>query len=144
MKFAPKTQEQIADEKLLPEGIYPFEVLQADDAVSSKGNEMIKLKLSVSDENGRDWTLYDYLLEQMPEKILMFAEVTGNAERYAAGQLDAEDCDGKTGYLLLGKQAAKGGYGPKNTVKNYVPEPPEAKQVARPVRVAVAEEDVPF
>ncbi len=34
MQFTPKTEKQLAEESLLPAGVYDFEVLKAEDAVS--------------------------------------------------------------------------------------------------------------
>ena len=41
MRFTPKTEEQIHEENLFPEGEYDFQCIEANDAVSKSGNEMI-------------------------------------------------------------------------------------------------------
>jgi len=95
MRFTPKSETELSMTKLLKPGIYDFYVEYAEEAVSKKGNEMIKVTLNTWDQEGKQYVLYDYLLEAMAYKLKHFAEATGLGEQYHNGQLSAEDCKGK-------------------------------------------------
>lgn len=118
MNFTPKTEEELARESLLSAGTYPFEVLEAIEQVSKKGNEMIKLKLNVFGQSGEQVHVYDYLLESMAFKLRHFAEAAGLLRDYEAGKLDAQACVGKNGFVKLEIEEQLG-YVPRNTVKDY-------------------------
>ena len=119
MRFEPKSADEIAMDSLLPEGVYPFEVLDAIDTLSKAGNEMLKLKLVVFGD-GSTPHVYDYLLEKLAYKLRHFAETTGLLAAYEAGELTAEMCLNKEGYCKLVVERQEG-YDPRNTVKDYVP-----------------------
>ena len=122
MKFAPKTEKEVAEEGLLPKGEYSFEVMSAEDKVSkASGNEMIALKLHVFDDQGEPRIIFDYLLESMARKLRHAAEACGLLTEYESGGLDALDFVGKTGLVKIGIQQDKTGqYPDKNTVTDYV------------------------
>jgi hypothetical protein len=119
MRFEPKSADEIALDSMLPEGIYPFEVMQATDKISQAGNEMIELKLVVFGD-GSTPHVFDYLLEKLAYKLRHFAETTGLLAAYEAGELTAEMCLNRDGYCKLAVEK-KAGYEPRNTVKDYVP-----------------------
>ena len=108
--------------ELLPAGEYPFEVLEAEDAVSQKGNEMIKLKINAfGPKYGKH--VYDYLLEKMAFKLRHFCETVGIADQYARGKIDTTGLLGRSGRVILAIEEREG-YEPRNVVKDYVkPEP---------------------
>jgi hypothetical protein len=118
MRFEPKSADEIAMDSLLPEGVYPFEVMQATDKISQAGNEMIELKLVVFGDESTPH-VFDYLLEKLAYKLRHFAETTGLLAAYEAGELTAEMCLNKEGYCKLAVEK-KAGYDPRNTVKDYV------------------------
>jgi hypothetical protein len=118
MKFSPRSAEEIALDSLLPEGVYPFEVLDAIDTLSKAGNEMLKLKLVVFGD-GSSPHVYDYLLEKLAYKLRHFAETTGLLAEYEAGELTAQHCVNKEGYCKLAIER-QDGYEPRNTVKDYM------------------------
>ena len=120
MKFDPKTEDELARESLLPDGIYPFEVLLAADEFSKAGNEMIKLKLNVFGPDGEQVHVFDHLLEKLAYKLRHFAETTGLLADYERGELTAFSCIGKTGYAKIVIDPAKNGYASKNAVKDYI------------------------
>jgi hypothetical protein len=121
MKFAPKTEEEIVSENLLPIGIYPFEVFEALDQVSKSNNEMIKLSIKVWDAEGGEHFLYDYLLESMAFKLRHAAAACGLLERYESGVLNAEDFVKKTGSLKVAiKKDKTGQYPDQNSVADYI------------------------
>ncbi len=118
MKFTPKTDEQLSSENLMPEGVYPFEVLEASNQTSKAGNSMIKLKLSVyCGESPR--IVFDYIMEKMPFKLKHFCRVTNQLQRYNAGTLEAQDCAGKCGNVQIAIEETTG-FPSKNVVKDYV------------------------
>ena len=161
MRFEPKSSEELAMESLLPEGVYPFEVMQATDKISQAGNEMIELKLVVFGD-GSTPHVFDYLLEKLAYKLRHFAETTGLLAAYEAGELTAEMCLNREGYCKLAVEK-KAGYEPRNTVKDYVvpkdkaasdpltavpaPPPPRPRPQPAPQPVAAGadfDDDIPF
>jgi hypothetical protein len=126
MKFQPKSEDDINNERLCPEGVYPFEVLKATEGKSkSSGADMITLKLRVFVGAEDTYLIDDYLLDSVAYKLFHFCSYTGLAQKYESGTLADKDCEGKTGYLKMGIQKGKkkddGGVWPdRNTVKDYV------------------------
>lgn len=124
MRFLAKTEQELMAYKLLQEGVYHFTVTNAEECISKNGNEMIKLTLTIWESDGGSRQLYDYLLEAMPIKLRAFANSTGLLEKYGEGQIDADDCEGKEGYVEIivepGKPKGDGTlYPARNSVKNY-------------------------
>jgi hypothetical protein len=123
MKFIPMTDEELARSSLLEAGVYPFEVLTAEDTVSKAGNEMIKIKLVVYGNDGQQAHVYDYLMahsEKVMFKLRHFCEMAGLIAAYEAGTLDALQCFGKQGYVKIAIRNGDAQFGPKNEVKDYV------------------------
>lgn len=120
MRFAAKTEDQLNEERMLPEGEYPFEISAAEETTSAKGNEMIKLLVRVFKPDGQFILVNDYLLEIMQFKLLHCSEACGLADKYDTGELAAEDFIGKTGKLKLGQDPAKGDFPAKNSIKDYI------------------------
>jgi hypothetical protein len=146
MKLTPKTEDQLSQERLCPEGIYPFEVLRAVEGKSkSSGADMITLKLRVFVGAEDTYLIDDYLLDSVAYKLFHFCSYTGLGPKYETGTLSASDCEGKTGQLKMGIQKGKNkddGSGEKwpdrNTVKDYV-----RPDGIKPNRLTPAEDD-PF
>ncbi len=161
MNFAAKTEKQLVEEKLIPAGVYPFEVLTAEDKMSKAGNSMIELGLRVFTPDGRARSMRDWIMEKMAYKLFHFCSYTGLAVKYEQGTLHSSDCVGRTGYVDIIIQADKKGQFPdRNSVGDYVrapamktggvvsskPEPTEA-QLANQVPKSGVEQDldsVPF
>jgi hypothetical protein len=150
MKFQPKTEKEIAEENLCPEGTYAFEVLKAIESKSkSSGADMITLKLRLFVGAEDTYLVDDYLIDSVAYKLFHFCAYTGLSHKYEAGSLTAEDCVGKTGFLKLGIQKGKkkddGTYWPdRNTVKDYV-----RNEGLKPQRIAAPsttppDEDAPY
>jgi hypothetical protein len=125
MQFQAKTEKQINEENLIPEGVYPFDVMNADNKTSKAGNEMIELELRIYCADGRERSLNDWLMPKMAFKLFHFCAYCGLSQQYDAGTLTAADCVGKSGFVKIGIQADKQGqYPDRNSVKDYVrPEP---------------------
>lgn len=133
MQFTPKTEKEIEELGLWPDGQYGFEILEfatlgqntlnTEDRQSSKGNEMIQLVLHVFDDEGQSKYVIDYLLEKIPAKLRNSAYACALGEKYETGTLTASDYIGKTGFLKLKTQKdKKGEYPDRNAVADYVPE----------------------
>lgn len=127
MRFVPKTQEELDRINLLEEGIYPFEVAFATDKVSKTGKEMIELKLRVWDKEGKEHTIYDYLIEALGYKLRHFSQAIGILNKYQEGMITHLDCLNKSGNVEIGikepQENHRGGlYPAKNIVKDYIVE----------------------
>lgn len=117
----PLTKDELKRGDLIPDGNYEFVVADAKDTYSAAGNEMIKLTLRVYTPDGRERTIFDYLLEALSYKIGHFAEATGLFDKYQEGVLYAEDCIGKSGECKIYIQKSKDPmYGDKNSVGDYL------------------------
>lgn len=102
MKYQPKTEEEVNNFSLCPEGVFPFEVVHAEEKLSQKGNEMIQLKLKVFDDEGNQHIVYDFLMEAVAFKLKHFCDAVGLAELYKSGELTDIECEGKTGKVEIG------------------------------------------
>lgn len=126
MKVSPKTEKELNEMNLIPIGDYPFEVLDAQDKKSKKGSDMIELQLAIFVGDSRR-LLTDFLLDAMPGKLFHFCQYTGLADKYAKGELTAEDCLGKSGYLTVKTSKGKKKDGPgdeywpdRSSVDDYI------------------------
>jgi hypothetical protein len=125
MAYIPKTEEELARELLLPEGEYDFEVIDALDKPSKKGNDMFTLKLQIFDSGGMPNYVWDYLVigNNFGERKLRHVAIScGLAEIYSSGKLTAEDFVGKSGKAIIKIAPGNDQYpDPKNTVFDYLP-----------------------
>ena len=142
MKFTPVSEESANDQpfELWPDGVYDFEVKEAEETQSKAGNDMIALQLWVFNKAGQRRIVFDYLVssEKAAWKIRSFAASCGMLRRYEDGELDAEEIVGQCGKLVLATQKADMEWPAKNTVKAY--EKAEAKAAApRTARVPARE-----
>lgn len=124
MKFSPKSEQQIQDERfpVLKPGKYNFEVFEASEAVSKKGNPMLVLKLKLLDSGlNPAGFVTDYLMESVAHKLRHACYVCGLGKHYDSGDIYPELFHGKSGFLDLGIQKDKTGqYPDKNTVLDYI------------------------
>jgi hypothetical protein len=120
MNFQPRTEKEIADSALLRKGDYDFEILDASEKKSAAGNEMIELKLRVSNGNGLSRTVNDYLLGKRAEKLRHCCAVCGLLDKYETGCLSGDDFAGKRGRLKLSIERGKRGYPDRNVVEDYL------------------------
>jgi hypothetical protein len=120
MNFAPKSEKELKDALVIPEGEYDYEVIDAEEKTSKKGNEMIEITLKVF--HGDSFrTITDYLMEAMAFKLRHFCEAGGIIKLYDNGTLTASDCIGCSGKLKLTiEKDTSGKYSDKNTVKDYI------------------------
>lgn len=158
MRFTPKSEQQLAEENMLPAGtICDFEVVDAENATSKAGNDMIKLRIKAWAPDGSVKMLDDYLVSNVLFKVLGFAKATGKRDIYDSGDFQAGDCLNATGRLKIGVQPASGDFAAKNTVAGYIDPnaktrdaPPSGPPPARPRQPAMAstgreiDDDIPF
>lgn len=149
MTFTPKTEAQLREQGLWPEGSYDFRVAEATECQSKAGNDQIKLKLVIY--KGEDTRfVYDYLTASMEYKLRHFCEATGLLAKYDSGRLNADDMVGREGIVQIRIEPASGNYEAKNAVKDYVVKKadirrPDTKTASFPLTTnQPAEDDVPF
>jgi len=155
MQFEPKTREQAEKESQFPvweEGIYSFEVGRAESATSKKGNPMIKLSLNVYNDEGHVQVIFDYIMGNMPLKLLDACEAMGLLNEYESGALEPYQLEGKVGEVRLikrpeitDKESGKV-YPPKNEVKTYIPNSNKQTQAQAKSKdfTADLDDEIPF
>jgi hypothetical protein len=133
MQFKPKSEQEIANDGLWPEQIVDFEVLEAEDTTSRNGDDMVKMKIKVFNEEGGSRTVYEYLLgtDSMQWKVRAFCAATGLLEQYETGELEAVEMEGRTGKAKLVIQKDKSGsYPDKNAIGAYIAQAEKPKAAA--------------
>lgn len=135
MKNKVYTEAEIQAMNLRDPGEYDFAVVDATEERSKSGNEMVKLKLQLEDKEGRNFTIFDYLVstENMAYKLRHFARSVGLMEKYEAGDMAAEYMTGRVGKCKVGVKAATSEYPAKNVISDYLgtadPEAPAPKEL---------------
>ena len=127
MKVTPRTEEEVQKKwALLPDGEYPFTVLESDEIASqstkNKGKMMFAIKLNVHGKDG-DHHVYDYFADWFSEwKLRHFAATIGRLADYEKGDLDGSlgKFNGKVGYVKIKTEQARGNFAAKNIVDDYV------------------------
>lgn len=168
MYFDPKTEAEVSQGWLLPNGQYPFQVRRAEEKTSkvkpdgTGGHPMIELDLVVF-HNNKEYKLRDWLVSTpgMAFKIRHFAFAVGLGDKYESGSFSDHDCVAREGYLELITQARQDGKGDQNSVRDYAPavldpktaparieSPRPQKQKFTPppadTAVAITEDSIPF
>src|SRR5205823_3150902 len=110
-----RTEQEIADSKLWPKGVYEFEVYEAVEKTSKAGNPMIELRHRLSDGT-KTRVISDYLLDGVAEKLRHACAACGLLEKYETGVLSNDGFVGQRGKLKLAIEKARGGYPAKNVV----------------------------
>lgn len=144
MKFSPKSEKEIAEVNLLPEGSYPYQISQGEDKISKAGNEMIQLLVRVFKPDGSFNLVTDYLMEAVAHKLRHAADASGLTAKYESGQLLGADFVGKTGNLKLKIQKDKNGvYSDKNVIADYIV-PKDGEAQAPLPKKFVDDSEIPF
>ena len=144
MGYTPKTEEQLAEEGLLNDGIYDFEVFKAEEKESRAGNDMFVISLHIFEESGMKRSITDYIAlgsNYGERKLRHAADACGILDIYESGKLTADSFEGKCGKVNIAKQDGTADYPmPKNVVKNYV------KREKQPIKETVAGlgDEIPF
>lgn len=141
----------------VPNGAYPFTVLNASLQESKAGNEMISLELEVN-VGERYIKVFDRLVftDKALGFIKRFCEATGLEDKWEAGSLEAEDCIGAEGlvqiekgdqymevaYYLAPGEKPKFAESPKATQRPKAK--PKAEPIVNPMGVSFADDDISF
>ena len=144
MRVDPKTEQEVEEGGLLPAGEYDFEVADAEDTRSKKGNDMIVLALAIEDGDGRRHKVTDYLLDAVPYKVRHFASAVGMLKEYEAGNIPAHLLKGRTGKCRLRIDPAKDGFRAKNSVQDYVKESGGAAPAVKAPASGLIDDEIPF
>ncbi len=128
VKLQPKTEEQLNADRLQAGVEYDFEVRNAIDSMSKKGNDMIALELLVYTPTGKVREMKDWLVAAMEHKVRHFAFGTGMGDKYESGEYTAADCIGRQGKVIL-REEKQEGYQPRLVVADYIV---SAKGAAKP------------
>lgn len=154
MTYIPKTEETLAKEGLLPEGIYDFEVIETSDQPSKKGNDMFTLKLYVFDNDGSQRFIFDYIAlgnNFGERKLRHAADACGLMDTYNSGKLTDRDFLNKCGKILLKQQNGTADFPmPKNIVSDYLSRDDSGGAAhdapAKPIKPAgeIINDDIPF
>jgi hypothetical protein len=126
MRFTPTIDDEIdvkaPKRNLLPAGFYEYEIMNAEEKTSQKGNLMLAIKLNVfkGDLNAH---IYDHIVQKYDKKLKLFCLSAGLKESYKAGILTDIECVGRKGMVKIGIETdPKGEYSDKNKVLYYVPQ----------------------
>ena len=110
MQFNPN---DLVEYKPVEEGNYVFVVVNAEDATSQRGNEMIELTLQVDIADREDPIKVFDRLVNTPKALWMlkqFCQAVSPSINFEAGELIAANCIGLIGtaHLILGDENPKG------------------------------------
>lgn len=152
MRFTPMSEQQCQEVNVLPAGVYDFEVVEAEDTTSKKGNAMITLSLRVFNPNGGSVMVRDWLVatDGMMYKVRHFCYAVGLDAAYEAGTLQAALCVGRSGKASIKVRDRTDDYPASNTVSDYeVADTQPAGQASAPsptngAHCAITEDDIPF
>ncbi len=149
MQFQPKSEKEIQEAMLWPKGEYDFEVVKAEPAKGgpqskAPGTPSIKLTLRLFNEDGGSRMQNAILHPAMEAQLRHFCEETGIIDKYDAGTLEAQDCEGLDGKLQLKVKDAEGNYPAKNEVQDFGVKAKKAKAAAPVVVPTQNNDDVPF
>lgn len=148
MQVTPKTEKEIYEANLLPNGWYPFTIGKAEEKLSKKGNEMIELNVKVYKEDSGFIFVRDFLMntEFGAFKLRHCAEACDLLEDYNAGKLNADDLESREGWAKIGVEKSKDEQFPdKNKIIDYAKEKPVKKgEDAKDKGGDAPEDDIPF
>lgn len=156
MQFTPKQESEIKRFSTLPDGVYPFSIIesreQASKSEKNPGKIMAAVKLAVYHEGREQW-VYDYFADWFSEwKLKHICDTCGKSLAYNNGEVDFADggAVGWQGYVELTTETDPQ-YGDKNVVVDYVVKQAAAKAEPKPAATAKAkaaqnvdDSDVPF
>ena len=154
MRFTPLTEEELQTASLVPDGIYSYEVIKSEDALSKAGNEYIKFTLKVWDNEGREHLIFTNLA--LVKLLKHFCDMNGMQDDYKSGLVIAENCLHKSGgHVMIGIEGEKpnpnGGFYPaKNIVKDYIVAPqgsmshPASMKPLPVMKNEFHDDDIPF
>lgn len=150
MNFTPLSEQELQIASLMPEGIYDYQVVKAEDKISKAGNEYTSINLMVWDEQGKEHIIYTNMA--LIKLLKHFCDVNNMEEQYKSGNIIAASFEGKNGgKVQLGIEGEKpkeggGNYKAKNIVLDYIA--PSADSTMKPLPAAKKDDflndDIPF
>ena len=146
MSYTPKSEDQLAKEGLLADGIYDFEIVETDEGISKKGNEMwiIKQHFFAPDGSTRIIKTWITFGNNYGERQLRhLADTCGLIAEYDAGVLRHSSFLHKSGRAeITQRQDDKLTWW--NSVKDYVKR--DAGTVAAEIKKPAADldDEIPF
>lgn len=129
-----EAEESAKEYPLLEPGTYDFQVMEAKEAVSKAGNDMITMTLWVWNKNGKKFNVWDRLVAtpKAAFRIKNFCKATGLESQYKNGTLTPDDCADTHGTCVIKIDPAQGEYKAKNVVDYYIElDEPPAKKIAK-------------
>ena len=131
MNFKPLSEEELQISSLMPEGVYDYQVIKAEDKISKAGNEYTSIQLLVWDNQGKTHTIFTNMA--LVFLLKHFCDVNNMQEQYQSGNISPNEfIDKAGGKVIIGIEAEKpnpngGMYKAKNIVKDYIMAAPEMK-----------------
>lgn len=123
MRFEPKTEKELKEENLWPEGTYRFDIVAAEDWQSKQKNDSIKLTINIYNEQMRLKTIYDYLTGNGygQLKTLQLAKIGNLVDRYNAGEILPQELTGIQGEAkVYVKKSNNPQYPDNNAIAAYI------------------------
>ena len=127
------------------DGVCDFNVLNAEQATSKSGNDMIKIKVRVTNERGLSAIVYDYLVGtiNMQWKIEQFCKAVNHPEQWEQDVITPDFCVGKKGKCSVKIERNQHGENPKIT-SYIVPDSVLAALKGIKVDSSIVDDSVPF
>lgn len=150
-EFTPKTEEELDAMGLIEDGDYDFMTTKSTKKISSSGNPMAVLTITVWDKEGTPHTITDFLVFSNSKfcmrKYKHYCEAVGLEKEYKEGRIP-EDLANYGGKVKIGTQDETpkdgGGFYPKkNIVADYIPSTGKPK-VTPPVIDEGFDDCIPF
>lgn len=91
-------------------GVCDFVIDFAEETISKAGNPTLKLTVTVTDTNGAQVTLRNWLSPKAPWIVKKFLQATGIPAGEEEIDLTEQDCIGKSGQALVGYERSKTDY----------------------------------
>lgn len=141
MKFKPKTEKELAEANLWPNGPYPFEILESEEKEDKNNNPMFALKVKIFKDSGASQNIFDYVSPTWMEfKLRHLAEACGLLAEYEQGEMEAYQLVGKTGTCKVNVSKDKTGqYPDKNGIADYLVE-----KASDPKAYNIKDDSIPF
>lgn len=126
MKVTPRTENEIVEQGLLPDGWYPFRIIEAEQKTSKAGNEMMVINVQAFRGAGSRF-IKDFLMDNefSARKLRNLANTCNILDKYEAGGFETHDLENKEGYARIGVEKSKDAKFPaQNRIWDYAKEAP--------------------
>lgn len=147
MRVQPKSEKEIAEANLWPEGVYSFEIIEAEETTSKAGNEMIAMRVKLFNAQGASMLVDDYLVDtpRAAYKVRHCAVACGLLGEYEKGELFARDLERRTGNVKVVVRKGTGDYPYKNQIADYLaPDNGDDRRVNTAPAQKAIDDEIPF